>query len=400
MNIHQKLATRLFKAVIRTLNNEKVEFWLDHDSLLGVWSAKEGKDLSWQQDVFLSVKEENLNILQKALNNLSFLYRVSSSAGRSPKKWVRGNNIAYMITNRGKKRDFTFTVYIKIKYRQDGKFRWVDHRNSKHVDSSYYDNLESINFDGADYNIPSRTDDYLKLRYGNWKTLNKNWVHQINDGALAEAELLKQHPKNVLKKRVPQTIVKLADGKNMDRMKEMLLFTIDLLHKNNIPYWLEAGTLLGIYRDGELIPWDHDADISFPGEYYDKVKKVLGKKTFPKYYLRDKKVKPNNRDWLPGKVQNVKVKSAWAKPRNINFHVDMFCFYKVDDKYRWIGSSVLKHADAKFFDNLEEIEWEGRMVTVPAHTEEYLSLCYGNWKVPDKSYSAEKEDGAIAEGGL
>ena len=36
---------------------------------------------------------------------------------------------------------------------------------------------------------------------------------------------------------------------------------IDILTENKINYWICHGTLLGIIRDNQLIPWDHDIDI-------------------------------------------------------------------------------------------------------------------------------------------
>ena len=41
-----------------------------------------------------------------------------------------------------------------------------------------------------------------------------------------------------------------------------LIEIINLLDKNKIIYWLCHGTLLGIVRDKNLIPWDHDIDIA------------------------------------------------------------------------------------------------------------------------------------------
>lgn len=38
--------------------------------------------------------------------------------------------------------------------------------------------------------------------------------------------------------------------------------TINLLNKAGVPYWVCHGTLLGLIRDGRLIPWDHDIDIA------------------------------------------------------------------------------------------------------------------------------------------
>ena len=49
--------------------------------------------------------------------------------------------------------------------------------------------------------------------------------------------------------------------------------TIELLNKNAIPYWVCHGTLLGLIRDSQLIPWDHDIDIALWAE--DLPKSVL-----------------------------------------------------------------------------------------------------------------------------
>jgi hypothetical protein len=39
-----------------------------------------------------------------------------------------------------------------------------------------------------------------------------------------------------------------------------LLATAEIFNDMEIDYWLCNGTLLGLYRDGELIPWDEDID--------------------------------------------------------------------------------------------------------------------------------------------
>ena len=47
-------------------------------------------------------------------------------------------------------------------------------------------------------------------------------------------------------------------SKNSSKEKVDLNFieVINLLKKSRISYWLCHGTLLGIIRDGNLIPWD------------------------------------------------------------------------------------------------------------------------------------------------
>src|SRR5690606_8967682 len=42
----------------------------------------------------------------------------------------------------------------------------------------------------------------------------------------------------------------------------ILLLVCNTLKKAHIHYYVDAGTLLGIYRDGALIPWDDDLDVA------------------------------------------------------------------------------------------------------------------------------------------
>lgn len=45
------------------------------------------------------------------------------------------------------------------------------------------------------------------------------------------------------------------------QMSEMLTKTTRILKRNGVEYWLDKGTLLGVYRDAGLIPWEYDVDL-------------------------------------------------------------------------------------------------------------------------------------------
>ena len=52
---------------------------------------------------------------------------------------------------------------------------------------------------------------------------------------------------------------------------ELLKFTTDLFHKNNIEYMLMDGTLLGSIRHNGIIPWDTDIDIGVYDKYFKSI---------------------------------------------------------------------------------------------------------------------------------
>ena len=98
----------------------------------------------------------------------------------------------------------------------------------------------------------------------------------------------------------------------------MLLKTIDILNQKRIKYWLDAGTLLGIIRDGDLIPWDYDADL---GILADSAAEIMNLRLefLPNYWIKRRSIQSQ---WVPGNMRAIKVKTIWEKIRQINFHVD------------------------------------------------------------------------------
>ena len=53
--------------------------------------------------------------------------------------------------------------------------------------------------------------------------------------------------------------------------------------KNNIPYYMLGGTMLGAVRHKGFIPWDDDMDFGVPREYYNKCISILKKELSGKY---------------------------------------------------------------------------------------------------------------------
>ncbi len=51
-------------------------------------------------------------------------------------------------------------------------------------------------------------------------------------------------------------------GAIAEKALKMLHDITEIMEANEIPYVLEAGTLLGIVRENRLLPWDNDMDIT------------------------------------------------------------------------------------------------------------------------------------------
>ncbi len=88
---------------------------------------------------------------------------------------------------------------------------------------------------------------------------------------------------------------------NVDNIRQLQLVELEMLKeivricsKNNLTYYLSAGTFLGAVRHKGFIPWDDDADIRMPREDYEKLLEVLPNELnnpyIAKHFLYDKNV--------------------------------------------------------------------------------------------------------------
>ena len=211
-----------------------------------------------------------------------------------------------------------------------------------------------------------------------------------------------------------------------------------LLDKEKIPFWLEAGTLLGAIRDKKIIPWDTDIDLAafktdFPDSRKRKLAQYLEKKGFIVHFF------PNKIDiaaksshltvhliygpkggyfvWkrLGGndklglfllkicKLANVsyygKFRFSFSGNYLLNLKTDLFKLItlipkSVKNKFSEFALARLSNSDisgvyclkipTSYISKFKKIDFYGSSFNAPISHDKYLEEEYGDWRSPPK----------------
>lgn len=146
-----------------------------------------------------------------------------------------------------------------------------------------------------------------------------------------------------------------------------------ILSKSNLPYFLDAGTLLGIYRDGHLLKRDMDVDtgviVSSPKDI-DTVRELL---TNAGFELKIEFSIPNR-----GIIQDAYDYKG--------VRVDVCYFLNEGDKticHILFGHDDIMKLSVSKFNSIVEFDYNNQKIHIPENTDQYLTEKYGNWRQPD-----------------
>ena len=204
---------------------------------------------------------------------------------------------------------------------------------------------------------------------------------------------------------------------------------IKILNKFKIKYWICQGTLLGIIRDNQLIPWDPDIDIAiWSGSISkEKIKEIMLSNNFileEKYLIEDdlltftkqggRKVDFNFYEVIIDKNNDEEIAFVnWYIPKNIfckfiealsmaktydgrlKYLVRFFSVFQplFNELKIFLINKKIFYQSAGYTQPLgllkefKDIIYYDINITVPKKSEEYLSYVYGkNWKTSKKKY--------------
>ncbi len=177
----------------------------------------------------------------------------------------------------------------------------------------------------------------------------------------------------------------------------MLLDTAEIMNSGGVTYFLDAGALLGLVRDGDLIPWDDDVDLLMPANELPKFRQLYFRLRLRGWRVsEDSFMRSDGPGWKKGDLRSIKIRN-----RNIFFFgrgrmvMDVSLIYKHDGRY-WRGAmGKIWWKPGQHFDQCDFIKYSGKQIHIPYQVDHYLTFLYGNWKTPDKDYDPVGADGGL-----
>ncbi len=214
--------------------------------------------------------------------------------------------------------------------------------------------------------------------------------HEIKTGLIAQYHIPEERitfaPKSALSPN--KTYRPFEDPATLTMARTMLAHLDTLLRQAGIPYFVDHGTLLGLLRDGDLLPWDDDLDLSVPEAFIEQTLQTIcdNQTTLP---LADEL------EWTAETVidqDTGRIMGAIICYRETNhlalrkFAASIWFMFAEGDTIR----QFINRAPAAFFHEAASLTYRDRAYPVPRDAENYLAFHYGNWREPVKDMSLEE----------
>ncbi|SBS25465.1 LicD family protein [Marinomonas aquimarina] len=182
--------------------------------------------------------------------------------------------------------------------------------------------------------------------------------------------------------------------------ERMLGFLSEKLQSVGITFYVDAGTLLGIYRDDALIPWDDDLDFAVDASESEPLADCLNgllpeltSITGYPWRLVSHRAERAYGAVPQGSVRGYKLQVA---DESTSFPmVDFFLKYIDGDVMDYVLASRGIRMPSCFMKERKAHSFHGQIIMIPSDTESYLAQHYGaDWKTPKQAWNLSMLDNA------
>lgn len=203
-----------------------------------------------------------------------------------------------------------------------------------------------------------------------------------------------------------------------------------VLDDAGVRWWIDSGTLLGLYRDGQLFDLDRDKDFDI-GAWIDDRDRLsaaldeftargyrVGRRRYRgavvKYWLKPPRGQPAKQIDIklhrrigtnavcPGALVLATTQSRVLAPFAHVVRLGVGYVWRRRFRRSWtmpilrVNFTVTSWViPASFVDTTERVTLGGVNVPVPSPVEDYLTLRYGQWRTPTADWVTHRDDGGL-----
>lgn len=183
-----------------------------------------------------------------------------------------------------------------------------------------------------------------------------------------------------------------GDEKHLEVEKRAVQEITAILNENDIPWWVDCGTCLGVYRYGGIIPWDFDIDIAVLQPDFENVRHALNKLDRKKYLVQDWSSREHPQSYIKvyiretGALIDIYHFAIQPKTKTIGYILSLEnnIFFPEWWKVRERRFKVPAPFETVF--PLKKARLDELEVFVPNDCKKYLQRCYGEDLAPAKVY--------------
>jgi phosphorylcholine metabolism protein LicD len=186
------------------------------------------------------------------------------------------------------------------------------------------------------------------------------------------------------------------EGNNKIIAERMLERVTEILNACDINYWLEGGTLLGIRREGRLLPWDNDIDISMMIDQKPKLDAFYSSLEQNNYRVKTRFFEHSKSPFNEGDIRMIKIREhRFFGLIKGPVCLDIFIKYPKKENAYWEIDNKVKSVPYKFYKRFKTVSFKNFDYSILEDTDGYLTYRYGNWKTPVKNWDTSKDDKAL-----